>query len=307
MISVVMGVFNGAAFLGEAIESVLGQSFREFEFIIVDDGSTDASSEIIAAFASSDSRIVSMRQENRGLPAALNAGIRRARYDLIARMDADDRMLPQRLDRQLAFMLERPHLTVASSYSYLINTKGRRIASSKTKVDTKRGLAERNPGLFLEVIHPSVLMKKEHILQLGGYRESLLYAEDRDLWGRVVTSGGQIECQPEFLLEYRLHAQSMTMRKAIRNRIICQAINFNVVRRMNGEAELSDEEVFRIYSALPFLHRLKDRLNFTSLYSFKNASRYYAESQYLKCGYWFAKAVACCPRMILRRTVARLS
>ncbi len=307
MISVVMSVFNGAAFLGEAIASVLRQSFREFEFIIVDDGSTDASSEIIASFVSSDSRIVTMRQENRGLPTALNVGIRQARYDLIARMDADDLMLPQRLERQLTFMLERPQLAVACSYSYLINANGQRVASSKTRVDTKRGLAEKNPDLFLEVIHPTVMMKKEHILRLGGYRENLVYAEDRDLWGRVVTSGGQIECQPEFLLEYRLHSQAMTMRKAIRNKVICQAINFNVVRRMNGEPELSDEEVYRLHSTQPFLKRLSDRLNFTSLYSFKNASRYYAEKQYFRCGYWFAKAVACRPRMILRRTVAKLS
>jgi glycosyltransferase involved in cell wall biosynthesis len=307
MISVVMSVFNGAMFLDEAIESVLRQSFREFEFIIVDDGSTDRSAEIIKSFASRDNRILLITQENRGLPAALNVGMKLARYDLIARMDADDRMVPERLARQFAFIQARPQLAVACSYSYLINAQGRRIASSGTNVDTVRGVAEKNPKLFLEIIHPSVLMRRESILQLGGYREHLIYAEDRDLWGRVVTSGGKIECQPEYLLEYRLHSQAMTMRKAIRNRIICQAIDTNVIRRMNGEEELTDEEVRSLHLKQPMLKRLGDQLNFTALYSFKNASRFYAERKYLRCGYWLARAIVLHPRTISRRAISKLS
>ena len=103
-VSVVMNVFNGEAYLEAAIESVLRQNFNSFEFVIVDDGSTDGSNRIIRGFARNHRNIVLVEQENRGIPAAINRGIEQARHDLIAHLDADDIMMPNRLERQGAFL-----------------------------------------------------------------------------------------------------------------------------------------------------------------------------------------------------------
>ena len=96
-----MPVYNAAHYVAGAVESILGQTFREFEFVIVDDGSIDGSTQILKRFAERDSRIRLIRRENRGLVASLNEGIEAARGEFIARMDADDIALPERLARQL--------------------------------------------------------------------------------------------------------------------------------------------------------------------------------------------------------------
>src|SRR4051812_9017302 len=103
-VSVVMSVYNGENYLVASIESVLQQSLSSFELVLVDDGSTDSSNRIMREFVRSNSNILLIEQENRGLPAALNRGISEARYGLIARMDADDVMVPNRLERQVEFL-----------------------------------------------------------------------------------------------------------------------------------------------------------------------------------------------------------
>src|SRR5208337_1888421 len=120
-VSVIMAVYNGDKFLEEAVESVLCQTFADFEFVIIDDGSTDGTSKLLAKYAEQDSRIVVIRQDNRGLPSSLNRAISVANCELLARMDADDRMLPCRLERQIEFVARNPDAAVVCSYSYLIN------------------------------------------------------------------------------------------------------------------------------------------------------------------------------------------
>ncbi|MBI5094602.1 MAG: glycosyltransferase family 2 protein [Candidatus Hydrogenedentes bacterium] len=107
-VSVVMSVYNGERYLAEAIESILGQTYRDFEFIIIDDGSTDESLKIVEGYASRDNRIRLVSRPNRGLAAALNDGIEIARAPIIARMDADDVSLPKRFEKQMLYMAQHP-------------------------------------------------------------------------------------------------------------------------------------------------------------------------------------------------------
>ena len=207
-VSVLMAVYNGERFLREAVNSVLTQTFEDFEFIILDDGSTDSSVEILEEFAKVDSRIVLVKRPHRGLVVSLNTGLEMARADLIARFDADDRMLPQRLERQLLFLKDNPQFSVVCSHADLINVNGKKIGISTHPVDTLRGRKEFTPGLFLEVVSSSVLMRRSAVADVGGYRD--MWMEDRDLWGRLVTQGYLIGCQKERLIEYRLHGMSRT-------------------------------------------------------------------------------------------------
>src|SRR5215213_8085491 len=117
-LSVVMPVYNGKAYVGQAIESILTQTFTDFEFMIVDDGSTDGSNEIIEAYAQRDGRIRVLSQCNQGTSVALNTGIALARGELIAHMGADDIALPQRFERQLHYLRQNPQIGVLGC-SYL--------------------------------------------------------------------------------------------------------------------------------------------------------------------------------------------
>lgn len=306
-VSVVMPVYNGERFLAETIESVLSQTFKDLELIAVDDGSSDASLSILEEYAERDPRVVVLRLNHGGLPVAVNAGIRQAKYDLIARIDSDDRMLPQRLERQVSFLEERPYLSVACSDCIFIDTSGRRIGRSSCRIDVDRGKRERCPGLFVELAHPTVIMRKADVIAVGGYREDLRYAEDRHLWGRLATSGFSIECQNEYLVEFRLHGGAMTMSRAEMQREICAWIDLNIVRRLDGVPEFSMEEFRAWEQRQPLTTKLKDRIRFTSIHSFKKASRFYGERKYLRCALSLATAVSLNPGQMVGRVLSRIT
>jgi glycosyltransferase involved in cell wall biosynthesis len=305
-VSVVMPIYNGERFVAETIESVLNQSLREIELIAVDDGSTDSSPDILAGYARRDSRVVVLRQNQAGVPTAANTGTRRAKYDLVARIDADDRMLPDRLERQLSFFERRPHLAVACSNCYFIDVSGKRIGQSSCSIDVEKGRRERRPSLFLELTHSTVMMRKKLFFEVGGYREDLFYGDDRHLWGLMATNGFSIECQNEFLTEYRLHGGALTMGMAEMQRELCTWIDLNIVRRLEGQPELSLGE-FRLWEERqPFVRRMRERLNFKALHSFKKASRFYGERRYLKCAFSLAVAVSLNPTHIVDRAFSRI-
>ncbi len=305
-VSVVMAVYNGERFLAEAVESTLKQTAPEIELIAVDDGSTDGSRRILEQYAARDPRLKIVSIAHGGLPRALNAGIRAARYDLIARMDSDDRMLPDRIEKQSAFLAGRPELDVACSYCYFINAVGKRIGSSARAIDVPAGLRELRPSRFLEITHPTVLMRKAACLDVGGYREDLSYAEDRELWGRFATSGRLMGIQPEYLMEFRLHGGSMTMKKATLQHEVCGFIDCNIIRRLRGAPELSMPEFREWKRQQPLPGRIMELLNFSSLHAFKRASRHYGEGRYCQCALTLAAAVTMNPFHILGRVIAKV-
>lgn len=305
-VSVVMAVYNGDRFLVEALESTLKQAASEFELIAVDDGSTDGSRRILEEYAARDSRLKIMSITHGGVPRAVNTGIRAARYDLIARMDSDDRMLPNRIERQRAFLESRPDLDVVCSYCYFINAAGKRIGSSARDIDVPAGLRECRPSRFLEITQSTVLMRKAACLEVGGYREDLPYAEDRELWGRFATSGRLIGVQPEYLMEFRLHGGSMTMKKATLQYEVCASIDCNIVRRLQGAPELSMPEFREWKRRQPLLGRIMQWMSFSSLHAFKRASRHYGEGRYCQCALTLAAAVSMNPFHILSRVISKM-
>jgi glycosyltransferase involved in cell wall biosynthesis len=304
-VSVVMTVYNGARFLAEAVESVLGQTMRELELIVVDDGSTDSSPSILRAFAGRDPRLRLVTVEHGGVPKAANAGIGAARYELIARTDADDRMLPHRLERQLAFLNARPGLAVACGYCYFIDAAGKRIGVSARPFDLERGKRELRPSLFVEFPNSTALFRKSAFFAVGGYR-NLAYAEDRDLWGRLATEGYTVDCQAEYLAEFRLHGGCLTMRNAALQHELCTYIDHNVIRRLRGGPECSSEEFRQWKCRRPLRARFREKLDFGALLAFKKASRHYGEGRWCRCALSFAAAVALNPAHILSRAMAKV-
>jgi glycosyltransferase involved in cell wall biosynthesis len=306
-ISVVMAVYNGERFLAEAMDSILQQSFTNFELIVVNDGSTDGTSKILADYAQQDARVVIIHQSNRGVPASVNRAISISRCDLIARMDSDDRMLPHRLERQLAFFNEHPEASVVCGYGYMIDIAGRRIGRSQMPVNVMEGRTELNPSKFLEIIQSTVLMRKSDVLEAGAYREDITYAEDRELWGRLVTNGKMFCCQPEFLVESRLHGRSMTTLTALRNRYLCAWIDENVVRRLKGIPELSKEEFQAQQEQKPWIERLRAWRRFKALFHYKNATRFWAEGQLFSFATSITVSILFQPLQIVSRIVKKAS
>lgn len=305
-VSVVMAVYNGERFLREAIDSVLGQTFSDFEFVILNDGSTDTSQAILEEYRRRDSRIVTANQENAGIAAALNAVFALASGDLIAHIDQDDRALPNWLEKQLAFLSEHDDCSVVSSYAYFIDTNGKRMGVSRNAVDVISGRASLEPSRFLEIIHSTVLLRKQDFLRVGGYRKGFFGAEDRDLWGRMVTSGMMLRCNPEALVEYRLHGGSATMKSLnTTEKFSRRGIDMNVVRRLKGEAELTSKEIEEWYESRPLSDKIQEYRRVRSSLLFRSASRHYAERRWLKLCWALSVAILLRPIYVVKRVLLK--
>lgn len=206
-ISVVMSVYNGELYLGEAIESILNQTYKNFEFIIINDGSTDNSLEIIEQYKKTDPRIVLISRENKGLIASLNEGIAVAKGEYIARMDADDISLPDRFAEQVKVMDSDKELVVCGSW---INVIGGKYKNKTTKYYEKDKDIKAQLLLLSCFAHPSVMIRSEIIAKHGiQYVESAKHAEDYMLWMELARVGKFYNI-PKRLLTYRYLETSIT-------------------------------------------------------------------------------------------------
>lgn len=214
-ISVAMSVYNGERFLESAIDSVLTQTFTDFEFLILDDGSRDSSPAIIAAAAARDSRIRPIVRENRGLVASLNQLLDEARAPLIARMDADDLCMPDRFAKQIAFLAAHPDHGVIGSYTRDIDEDGAAYPSSGADHPVTHEAFVHNIEHGGPLIaHPSVLYRRDVVLAAGGYHAAFRHCEDFDLWLRLAHRT-RIANLPERLLHYRHYAGQVSNRHAV--------------------------------------------------------------------------------------------
>ena len=243
-ISVVMSVYNGQEYLRLAMDSILGQTFGEFEFIIVDDGSTDASMDIIRSYG--DARIRVIRQQNTGIAGALNNGVNAARGKYIARMDADDISHPDRLRLQYEYMEKNHSVDIIGTQAYMINEEGD-VIGKKTKPVSSYVIAKAIE-YACPIIHPTYLARKEVYKELGGYREKFPPAEDYDFLLRAIDAGKKLENLDKHLLYYRL---SLVDERPVRAR--CQMIKTRLVIRLHKNRlrnEKEDEEILRRVSSM---------------------------------------------------------
>jgi glycosyltransferase involved in cell wall biosynthesis len=205
-VTVLMGVFNARASLDAAIQSMLAQTYADFEFLIIDDCSTDGSAEIVEQHATLDTRIRLIRHKtNSGLGELLRRGVFEARGELVARMDADDTSLPNRLQRQVDFLRAHPEIDVVGSYALDVTKQGMRIRERRVPT-THEKIAElvwTNPFL-----HPTVMFRRQSILRIGSYA-AIRRRQDYDLWFRCVAGGLRLANIPEPLLHYHFSEDTM--------------------------------------------------------------------------------------------------
>jgi len=199
-----MPVRDGAAFIDAAVESIRGQTLHELELIVIDDGSQDGTARIVEAHVADDPRVILAASRERGLVAALNEGCALATSDLIARMDADDVAVPQRLAKQVAMLDREPGTVLLGTAVTQMDESGRPIASVSYPEDPSGELLRRNC-----FAHPTVVFRRVAFQRVGGYREQFPHAEDYDLWLRLAEVG-HVRNLAEPLLRYRLHEAQVT-------------------------------------------------------------------------------------------------
>lgn len=212
-VSVAMSVYNGERFLDAAIASVRRQTFADFEFLILDDGSNDRSVEIARHHAAQDSRIRVIARENRGLIASLNELLATARAPLFARMDADDVCRQDRFARQVAFLQANPDHGVIGTWTEDIDEYDRPFVTHApehpvTFEDVLAIIEQRSP-----LSHPTIMARRDIVRAVGGYHVAYRHCEDYDLWLRLA-SVTKLANIPERLLSYRHYAGQISNRHA---------------------------------------------------------------------------------------------
>jgi glycosyltransferase involved in cell wall biosynthesis len=226
-ISVIMSVYNSENTLTGAIESILQQNFKDFEFIIINDGSTDGTTSILSDYKQKDSRIILINQPRMGLVYSLNQGLKIAQGEYILRQDADDLSLAYRMEKQLEY-IKQHNLDIVSSYAFLVNKRGRFLKIIKCPSrheDIARKLEKHNC-----ILHPTLMFKKTSILSLGRYNQDCELIEDYDLYLRAILQGLKFGTIPEPLVKIRFHPSGVSVkyrRKQLLNAISVQARYFS--------------------------------------------------------------------------------
>jgi len=211
LVSVIMPVYNGAKYIDEAIESILSQTFSDFEFIIIDDGSTDDTIQHIKRF--NDHRMLLLKNEhNMGITQSLNRGLESAKGEYICRMDADDISLANRLEKQVSFLQKYSSIVLVGSSADQIDDKGIIVGEELMPLSP----AEINRIKFIHnpFIHGSVMFRKSLLVEFGGYDVRWKYNEDYDLWLRF-TSRYLAMNMSDKLLRRRIHQSNITVLKEV--------------------------------------------------------------------------------------------
>lgn len=243
-ISVIMSVYNGEQYLEESIKSVLSQSLSDFEFLIVDDCSTDATRNILQRYACADPRVkIFVNSTNIGLAASLNKLVSRVEGEYIARMDADDICFLNRFERQILLFDKHPNIDFVFSGTQLIECSGKKLCTSwrPNNIYCIKILMK----YICYIPHPTVMVRAQ-VLKEYNYNESCRTGQDQELWIRLISAGVAIKYDPSVLLKYRINSKSVRSNcEGISRKYFDTCIN-------NGNKIAS----FRYYKNLTLLEKL---------------------------------------------------
>jgi glycosyltransferase involved in cell wall biosynthesis len=207
IVSVLMPVYNAERYVAETVESILAQTFTDFEFIIIDDGSRDGSLKILETYAAKDKRIRLTSRDNKGIARTTNEMLGKAEGEFIALMDNDDIALPDRLARQVEFLQANPHVVGVSGTYQFIDEKGRLLLTSPVPENNDQIQRLLLAGYANNMPHPCAMIRRESLIGIGGYSETLKVAADLDMQLRL-GEVGELANIKEPILQYRVHMNS---------------------------------------------------------------------------------------------------
>lgn len=211
-VTVVIPVYNREKYIGDAIDSILAQTFTHFELIVIDDGSTDRTQEVVQSYRDLRIRLV-CNETNEGIPRTRNTGIRLARGEYLAFLDSDDRAYPERLAKQVAFLDSHPNYAAVGAWTEWMDEEGRYLKRAKRKPVLPDEIAAQR--LFQQGIKNSASMARTAVLRNYGHQEQFDVSEDFDLWARIAAKN-RLANLPEVLVRHRMHRGRVTLEKAHR-------------------------------------------------------------------------------------------
>lgn len=206
--SVILPVYNAGKYLEQSIDSILSQTYKNFELLLLDDGSTDGSKEVLEHYAVQDARCKVFSWPNQGLVKTLNEGIRLAKADIIFRMDADDVCLDLRFEKQIDYLSQRPECVAVGSKVLLIDEENLPLTEFSLSLEHDDIDARHLAGYGGMIVHPAAAIRKKALIKIGGYHEKYQHAEDLDLFLRLAEVG-KLANLPDVLLKYRQHVSSI--------------------------------------------------------------------------------------------------
>ncbi len=292
-ISILVPVFNGVPFLDAAIQSIRDQSLRDIEIIVIDDGSTDGSLDVIHRHAAADQRVRVVAQRNQGVAAARNHGIEISKAQWIALHDQDDIAVPQRLERQLTYLTQHPSVKALGTHGWRIGAKGQFLGVfdvGPRNVDHFLRLRTANEPIFL--LASSVVFSRGEAVRLGMFR-ALWGADDVDLWTRIADNH-PVVVLPERLVLYRVHAKSLSNSVFFRQMQATSLISVNASRRRAGLSELSFDRLRQRLKGQPAGEQARRILRWNSQYCYRVAGGYLADRQWRGLP-WLAASVLIWP------------
>jgi glycosyltransferase involved in cell wall biosynthesis len=283
-VSVLMSVRNGMPFVQQTIQSLIDQSFTNWEFVIVDNASTDETLEILESAAANEPRIhLIASAADLGHSGGLNRGLAECRGVWIARIDADDLALPNRLERQLAFLQANPDIHVTSCLGDYINARGQVVGNITNDLTTRevfQHYVRRN--LAIGILHPGAVIRRDLLQQVGGYRGAFDPANDTDLWGRLVDAGALILVQQEPLMKYRVHERSISAQSFCRNRLKYQWARDCMRSRRRGETEATWNEYVGTRENAPFRKRANRWRKTNARRFYRQAAQHFISGQVMQ-------------------------
>lgn len=267
-VSIIMSVYNGESYLSEAIESILNQTLSNYEFIIINDGSTDYTGEILREYKHKKIILIE-NHKNIGLTKSLNKGLSIAKGEYIARMDADDISLPDRLEKQAAFLDGNEHIKIIGCWFDEIDIHGQKIRTNKAKTST---VLIRWRLLFGNAFGHSTIMFRKNGHGSPLYDESFKYGQDYELWSRLCWkwNGANI---PEVLVQWRVNDNSISSKRKEAHKNIREIISRNNLAMILGEISYNDLSDFHSFYgssgkniSLEDLIRITKKINRLKLY-----------------------------------------
>lgn len=285
-VSVVMPVKDAERFLDAAITSARNQTITDIEILVVLNGSTDASEAIALQHASEDSRIRVLHCPTVGASPAMNWGVEAARSPWIARLDADDIWLPEKLERQLDVVDLHRDLGAVATFGEIISESGRAVARFSSGGPTSREeFEEMRDGSLIFLLSPSLMFSRQVSRHIGGHQVDLgTAAEDLDFWNRIADNH-LILSVPELLVQYRVHTGSASSQRFLLQALNTRMIEFNMLRRRAGEGEIGIDEYKAIERSWPIRRKIRVGLRDRSRYYYRRGGALLANNEPL--GAWW--------------------
>lgn len=306
MFSVITPAYNAEKYITQAMESVLAQGFEEWEMIVVDDGSTDRTCEIVSGYSAKDARVRLVQNQHGGVSHARNTGVRLAQFDWIALLDADDVFCKNKMRRQLDAAAADPEVVLWGTFAYNIGEEGKVFDVSEGGPLSREDYRElqRNAEVVM-IKNSSAIFRKSLFEKLGGFDSQYDSSEDTELWNRMAEFGPVVVI-PEPLIMYRFHSQSLSFRMIKFQYECLQFIRARKRARMIHSKDLTLEQFMTQYKKRSFFKKL---LDWSIMHS--NASWRYAGIQFTNGGKregfgWLIRAFLLNPPMISWRIARKI-